>query len=116
MPKVARVDIDVMAQQVGPGRNKPEWTPGLRVLVGAEASFSGFHRGQQSQALQRRPNIRLQPYLCCRKESLLQNRRRPYRRPCTAIRDGPDWVRTGATTHPGTGAQPQSSRVPESPP
>src|ERR1700675_2784757 len=51
-----------MTEQVGPWGNKPESTPGLRVLQGDEASLSGFHRGQQSEICANRPNVRLQPY------------------------------------------------------
>jgi hypothetical protein len=35
----------------------------VEVLVGDEASLSGFHRGQQISYLHNRPDVRLQPVL-----------------------------------------------------
>ena len=61
--KVAQVDTEMMAKQVGPRGSKPEYFPVLRGLLGDEAFPGEFHQGRQASGLHHRPDIRLQPDL-----------------------------------------------------
>ncbi len=72
--KVAQVDTEMMAEQVGPRGSKPECFLVLRGLKGDEGFPGEFHQGQQTTGLHHRPDIRLQPDLKRQHQVLLAKR------------------------------------------